>query len=88
MNVVNLNSNSTMPLMGCKYYTMSYTFLKPPWHFPSDKSVVSVKYTCVCYHFSRSICFFIVGTYTIRGQQLISEVIDAALNVGYRAIGK
>ena len=80
MNVVNLNSSSTMPLVGCKYYM-----------FPSDKSAVSVvKYTCVCYFitYHEVFAFLIVGTYTIRGQQLISEVVDAALNVGYRAIGK
>lgn len=43
MDGVNLNSGSTMPIVG-------------------------------------------FGTFKIRGQQLISEVVDAALNVGYRAI--
>ena len=32
--------------------------------------------------------FFVVGTFKIKGQQLISDVIDAALESGYRSIGK
>jgi hypothetical protein len=30
---------------------------------------------------------FLVGTFTIQGQSLITKVLDAALGCGYRSIG-
>ena len=85
MDFVNLNTGSTMPLVGCKYCAYCSHFCI----IPSDKLLISFIKPRVFVIGPVYILFvFIVGTFKVRGHQLISEVIDAALDAGYRAIGK
>ena len=85
MDFVNLNTGSTMPLVGCKYCAYcSYWGITP-----SDKWLISfIKPRAFVIGSVYILIVFIVGTFKVRGHQLISKVIDAALNAGYRAIGK
>lgn len=83
-----LLSGDYMPMVGSKYLLITFCFLiyleflkwynNEKWGSFLHTSDYECKHNLI----------FLVGTYQIKGQELINQTLDYALEAGYRLIGK
>lgn len=70
---VKLLSGNNMPLIGCTI---------------SKANIGLILFNVTSLILFTSFIFFLVGTFQIRGRQLIYDVLNNALNAGFRSFGK
>ena len=87
--VIKLNTGCTMPLVGGMYMIISYfeLLISAVYAFLNNFPLYDfANYICYFSHHDHELFVFAVGTFKIRGEDILN-VLDTALKAGYRAIG-